>query len=138
MNFPGALAHILLSKYVLWMSPTDEPSHRARSLSSSQEINQGRLDEPQKDTLFNLWLASRTLVSTRSLVGATRPLGKQSVALAQRVVRICAPEMLKLFWNGHPYRMLFVLALSFARGIFPVFKGYSHAMIINEVGPSSP
>ncbi|KAI0312479.1 P-loop containing nucleoside triphosphate hydrolase protein [Amylostereum chailletii] len=89
---------------------------------------------PPPDSLFHAWLASRTLTpNVPGSISARRPITKDSVRLAHKTLHLCAPEMLKLFWNSHPLRTLLVLAVSFLRGVFPVFKGYSHAMIINEI-----
>jgi hypothetical protein len=40
--------------------------------------------------------------------------------------------MFQIFWSRHPFRAFIMVAFSFVRGTFPVFKGYTHALIINE------
>ncbi|KAI0032030.1 P-loop containing nucleoside triphosphate hydrolase protein [Vararia minispora EC-137] len=115
------------------MSPTEGRPDYDTPHSPSQTAQAEPARERTEETLFNLWQTSRALLPSQTTIGATRPLNRKSIALAHRVARMCATDVHKLFWSDHPYRMLFLLALSFARGVFPVFKGYSHAMIINEI-----
>ncbi|KAI0069094.1 P-loop containing nucleoside triphosphate hydrolase protein [Artomyces pyxidatus] len=94
-------------------------------------------DSPaEPDSIYDAWLASRHTLPEgvgRGVPGASRPITVTNLKLAHRMAKLCAPEMLKLFWSHHPLRALLMVSISFVRGIFPVFKGYSHAMIINEV-----
>ncbi|ETW84465.1 ABC transporter [Heterobasidion irregulare TC 32-1] len=90
----------------------------------------------QTDSIYDAWLASRAdiVVSAPHFsAGANRPVTKANLKLAHRIVKLCAPEILKLFWNLHPYRTLIMVCISFVRGMLPIFKGYSHALIINEI-----
>ena len=90
----------------------------------------------QKGSVYQAWLASR-VPSQRNggynTAGAQRPLTRANIRLAQRIAELCVPQILHIFWSRHPIRAFFMVAFSFIRGTFPVFKGYTHALIINEV-----
>jgi hypothetical protein len=87
-------------------------------------------------SVYQAWLASR-VPSRRngsySTAGAQRPLTRANLRLAQRIAELCVPQILQIFWSRHPARAFIMVAFSFIRGTFPVFKGYTHALIINEV-----
>ena len=91
--------------------------------------------EPLPRSVYHAWLASRvpTLQNGGYITaGAQRPLTRANLRLAQRIAELCVPQMLQIFWSRHPFRAFVMVALSFVRGTFPVFKGYTHALIINE------
>lgn len=91
-------------------------------------------------SVYRAWLASRVPSSQNGgyvTAGAQRPLTRANLRLAQRIAELCVPQMLHIFWSRHPFRTFVMVALSFVRGTFPVFKGYTHALIINEASPSS-
>ncbi|KAH9062011.1 P-loop containing nucleoside triphosphate hydrolase protein [Lactarius vividus] len=90
----------------------------------------------QKGEVYRVWLASRVPSQRNggySTAGAQRPLTRANLRLAQRIAELCVPQILHIFWSRHPVRTFFMVAFSFIRGTFPVFKGYTHALIINEV-----
>ncbi|THH13893.1 hypothetical protein EW146_g6379 [Bondarzewia mesenterica] len=90
----------------------------------------------QPDSIYEAWLASRANAPAsvpRFSAGSNRPVTRENLKLAHRIAKLCTPELFRLFWNLHPYRTLFMISVSFVRGILPVFKGYSHALIINEI-----
>ncbi|KAH9978121.1 P-loop containing nucleoside triphosphate hydrolase protein [Lactifluus volemus] len=92
--------------------------------------------EPLPRSVYHAWLASRvpTLQNGGYITaGAQRPLNRANIRLAQRIAELCVPQMLQIFWSRHPFRAFVMVALSFVRGTFPVFKGYTHALIINEI-----
>ncbi|KAF8271713.1 P-loop containing nucleoside triphosphate hydrolase protein [Lactarius quietus] len=92
--------------------------------------------EHHKLSVYQAWLASRVPTQRNggySTAGAQRPLTRANLRLAQRIAELCVPQILQIFWSRHPIRAFFMVAFSFIRGTFPVFKGYTHALIINEV-----
>ncbi len=90
-------------------------------------------------SVYQAWLASR-VPSQRNggytTAGAQRPLTRANLRLARTIADLCVPQMLQIFWSHHPIRAFFMVTFSFIRGTFPVFKGYTHALIINEVSLS--
>ncbi|TFY51817.1 hypothetical protein EVG20_g10825, partial [Dentipellis fragilis] len=118
------LRQILL--YDLWMPFTD----------SCVAEGPPKLVPQQPESLYEAWLASRSRSNqnTDSLpAGAKRPVTRTNLRLAHRIATLCLPQVQKLFWDTHPFRTIAVILVSLIRGAFPVFKGYSHALIINEV-----
>ncbi|KAF8505447.1 P-loop containing nucleoside triphosphate hydrolase protein [Russula emetica] len=91
---------------------------------------------PQPRSVYHAWLASRVpSCQNRGYIsaGAQRPLTRANLRLAQRIAELCVPQILQIFWSRHPFRAFVMVAFSFVRGTFPVFKGYTHALIINEI-----
>ncbi|KAI0301874.1 P-loop containing nucleoside triphosphate hydrolase protein [Multifurca ochricompacta] len=92
--------------------------------------------KPLPGSVYDAWLASRspsTRIGGYTTAGAQRPLTRDNLRLAQRIAELCVPRMLQIFWSQHPFRAFVMVAFSFVRGTFPVFKGYTHALIINEI-----
>ena len=155
MTGSATAPHILLS--YLWMSTTNDLFQRKTFKSDSastgiadesdEDVANADPPSPQsiqdagstkRESLLDVWLAARALKPQHLAIGARTPVNRQSVALAYRIANLCAPEMLKLFWTDYPYRALFMISLGLVRGILPVTRGYSHAMIINEVSCIRP
>jgi hypothetical protein len=91
--------------------------------------------ESQPRSVYHAWLASRVpSCQNRGYIsaGAQRPLTRANIRLAQRIAELCVPQVLQILWSQHPFRAFVMVAFSFVRGTFPVFKGYTHALIINE------
>jgi hypothetical protein len=89
----------------------------------------------QPRSVYHAWLASRVPSCQNGgyvSAGAQRPLTRANIRLAQRIAELCVPQILQIFWSRHPFRAFVMVAFSFVRGTFPVFKGYTHALIINE------
>ena len=129
--------HLLLCD-ALWTTSSltdvdEDPDHDPEQDSPPQSPHDP--PEHQKGSVYKAWLASR--VSTMrnggySTAGAQRPLTRANLRLAQTIAELCVPQILQIFWSRHPIRAFFMVAFSFIRGTFPVFKGYTHALIINE------
>lgn len=86
--------------------------------------------------IYETWLASRALTHEKGeylAPGAHRPLSRSSLKLACEITRLCAFDLLNLLWALHPWRTVLMVSLEFIRGVFPVFRGYSQALLINEV-----
>jgi len=91
--------------------------------------------DSQPRSVYHAWLASRVPSCQNAgyvSAGAQRPLTRANLRLAQRIAELCVPQILQIFWSRHPFRAFVMVAFSFVRGTFPVFKGYTHALIINE------
>lgn len=89
----------------------------------------------QPHSVYHAWLASRVPSYQNDgyiSAGVQRPLTRANLRLAQRIAELCVPQMFQIFWSHHPFRTFIMVAFSFVRGTFPVFKGYTHALIINE------
>jgi hypothetical protein len=115
------------------LKPEPGRAHSALETPSSKAEEQS---QQQFRSVYHAWLASR-LPSHKNggyiTAGAQRPLTRANLRLAHQIAELCVPQMLHLFWSRHPFRAFIMVALSFVRGTFPVFKGYTHALIINEV-----
>ncbi|KAI0921286.1 hypothetical protein AcW1_004692 [Taiwanofungus camphoratus] len=86
--------------------------------------------------IYETWLASRALTHEKGeylAPGAHRPLSRSSLKLACEITRLCAFDLLNLLWALHPWRTVLMVSLEFIRGVFPVFRGYSQALLINEL-----
>lgn len=115
--------------------PKPEPRRRHSVEHSPSPADLPRRQQ-QPRSVYNAWLASRVPSHQNGgyiTAGAQRPLTRANLRLARRIAELCVPQMLQVFWSHHPYRAFLMVALSFVRGTFPVFKGYTHALIINEV-----
>lgn len=111
------------------LKPVPEPEH---SDSVDRSVPP---PESQPRSVYHAWLASRVHTYQNAgyiSAGAQRPLTRANIRLAQRIAELCVPQILQIFWSRHPFRAFVMVAFSFVRGTFPVFKGYTHALIINE------
>ncbi|KAJ4492865.1 P-loop containing nucleoside triphosphate hydrolase protein [Lentinula edodes] len=84
---------------------------------------------------YDIWLASRTTTGSKELLvpGAQRPLTIRNARLAYLIIQNNTLGLLKSLYNGHPTRTVFMLAAQLARSLFPAFRGYSQALIIDEI-----
>lgn len=92
------------------------------------------------DTVFEIWLASRANPNStgqRLPPGSHRPLCSRKLRLALRILKSCSAEIFGMLWSLHPWRIGLTLALEIIRGLSPAFKGYSQALLINEVSALS-
>lgn len=111
------------------LKPVPEPEH---SDPIDRSVPQ---PDSQPRSVYHAWLASRVPSCQNAgyiSAGAQRPLTRANIRLAQRIAELCVPQVLQIFWSHHPFRAFVMVAFSFVRGTFPVFKGYTHALIINE------
>ncbi|KAJ7638523.1 P-loop containing nucleoside triphosphate hydrolase protein [Roridomyces roridus] len=92
------------------------------------------LEEESKHTVYDAWLASRTLPNGETLVsGAQRRLSLYNAQLAFLIIRTSAVEFFAHILSLHPSRTVLMMSLNIIRSIFPAFRGYSQALIINEL-----
>jgi len=128
-----ARVRILLSDF-FFPTAHNPPDHHAH-LKFSHESEQTFGPRCSNNELFETWLASRSSSGRGEYLGpgAHRPLGKSSLNLAYKIMRLCAIDLFSLLWALHPWRTLLMVSLEFIRGIFPAFRGYSQALLINEL-----
>ncbi|KAF5370032.1 hypothetical protein D9758_001346 [Tetrapyrgos nigripes] len=100
---------------------------------------QRKLREPQErfNSLYDIWLASRSVPgepkSPLLVPGAQRRLTRKNTRLAYLVLSNYCLDFMKRLWHQHPTRTTLMMACHLVRSLFPVFRGYSQALIIDEV-----
>ena len=118
-HIPSQSAHKLLVLLRDWMFPPDHPSNAPASPSPS---------------IYDVWLASRKFEHKMEIgylaPGAHRQFSLRNVYLAYKMVRVHSFEILRTIWVPQT-SLIFVFNL--CRGLFPAFRGYSQALIIDEV-----
>jgi hypothetical protein len=111
----------------------------------------------QKDplTVYDAWLASREVPGQPGhylVPGAPRPLTLENARLALFIGRSCtldfvslsfcssatqsfnsATTQFKVLFELNPFRTTLMMTLSVVRSLFPAFRGYSQALIVDEV-----
>ncbi|RDB20513.1 Subtilin transport ATP-binding protein SpaT [Hypsizygus marmoreus] len=107
-------------------SPTKE------SLSTSR-----RPARKGPETIYDAWLASRTLPGHKDsylVAGAQRQLSLANARLAFcTILQECVFDFFKKLWGLNPVRTTLMMSLNIVRSLFPAFRGYSQAMIIDEL-----
>lgn len=69
--------------------------------------------------------------------GAQRPVNETNIKHALTIARACIPDLMYTLWALHPVRTTLMMILQIVRGFFPAFRGYSQAMIVDEVSRSA-
>lgn len=125
------------------MCPEDPKTRRPRRRSSihSSNLNRHRLQSKSPSasscrSLQQAWLASRTIPRRRGtylMPGAQRPVNETNIRLAITISRACVFDLVTALWGLHPVRTSLMMILQIIRGFFPAFRGYSQAMIVDEV-----
>ncbi|KAJ7499236.1 P-loop containing nucleoside triphosphate hydrolase protein [Mycena latifolia] len=86
------------------------------------------------ESTYDVWLASRILPRGETLVpGAHRSLSLSNLKLACIIIQTCAVDFFTHILSLHPIRTTLMLSLNVVRSIFPAFRGYSQALIIDEL-----
>ncbi|KAJ6516212.1 P-loop containing nucleoside triphosphate hydrolase protein, partial [Mycena sanguinolenta] len=86
------------------------------------------------ESAYDAWLASRVLPRGELLVpGAHRRFSLANVKLACIIIRTCAFDFFSHLLSLHPIRTTLMMTLNIVRSIFPAFRGYSQALIIDEL-----
>ncbi|KAI0774358.1 P-loop containing nucleoside triphosphate hydrolase protein [Fomes fomentarius] len=65
--------------------------------------------------------------------GAHRPFTLYNLTLAYNLSRCCTSEILYSLWVMHPSRISLMVSLDLVRGVFPAFRGYSQALMVDEI-----
>ncbi|KAI6047036.1 P-loop containing nucleoside triphosphate hydrolase protein [Pisolithus marmoratus] len=125
------------------MCHDSKPQRRLRRWSSSHLSHPNRhrsqyklAPPPSCRCLLQSWLASRVVPRRRGtylMPGAQRPINEQNFRLALTIVRACVFDLVKALWGLHPVRTSLMMVLHIIRAIFPAFRGYSQAMIVDEL-----
>ena len=119
----------------------------AQDVSSFWDYSHDLEHEPDM-SLYDLWLSSRLSsenVSQPHLSaepkpsrghlppGSQRPLTLANLLLAWKIVQASSFDVVALLWSLNPLRTLLFVFLTLVRGLLPAFRGYSQAMILDEV-----
>jgi hypothetical protein len=89
------------------------------------------------DSVYDAWLFSRAMPGHKTaylVPGSQRTFNKTNIILAYIIIKNCTLNLFRLLWNLHPIRTSTMLSLNVIRSLFPAFRGYSQALIIDEVG----
>lgn len=90
-------------------------------------------------TLFDIWSASRPKQSGPERnqfsmpPGSPRRLTPRNIAFASRIVCATFYDLLRLLSGLNPVRTAIMIFLTIIRGLLPAFRGYSQALILDEV-----
>ncbi|RXW25768.1 hypothetical protein EST38_g57 [Candolleomyces aberdarensis] len=101
----------------------------ARSSSSSKP------PRPAPDSVYDAWLKSREMPQHKGsflVPGAPRSLTLDNARLALYISQTCIFDLFKTLWGLHPLRATLMVTLNIVRSLFPAFRGYSQALIIDE------
>ncbi|TFK29234.1 P-loop containing nucleoside triphosphate hydrolase protein [Coprinopsis marcescibilis] len=112
--------------------PTD--FHLPQRPSSSSKTASSK-PQPSPESLYDAWLKSRELPhqkGTYLVPGAPRALTVQNFRLAMFACQMCVFDLFKTLWGLHPLRTTAMVTLNILRSLFPAFRGYSQALIIDE------
>ena len=89
---------------------------------------------PPSHSIHDVWLASRRFEHKSEIgylaPGAHRQLNRRNIYLAYEILRVHTFEMFRTIWVP---RTSLVFVLNLCKGVFPAFRGYSQALIIDEV-----
>ena len=93
--------------------------------------------------LYDLWKASRASIEqsdtccervpSQIQAGLQRRCSITNMCLAFRILQATFGEMISFIWSIDPFRITLLIFLTIVRGFLPAFKGYSQALIIDEV-----
>ncbi|KAF7301537.1 ABC transporter domain-containing protein [Mycena indigotica] len=86
------------------------------------------------NSAYEVWSASRSLPTGEILVpGAHRTVSLLNIRLAAIIVSTCAFDFFSHIWSLHPLRTTLMLSLNVVRSVLPAFRGYSQALIIDQL-----
>lgn len=93
-----------------------------------------KVKDNSPESLYDVWLKSREMPNQKAYLvpGAPRPLTMQNARLALCASQMCIFDLFKTLWGLHPLRSTAMVTLNVIRSLFPAFRGYSQAMIIDE------
>ncbi|KAK2466430.1 hypothetical protein APHAL10511_002072 [Amanita phalloides] len=87
-------------------------------------------------SVLNAWSASRRFAThSQPLLapGAQRPLTLANAQLALFICQECALDFLAAVWALNPLRTTAMFLVNILRSLFPAFRGYSQALIVDEL-----
>lgn len=118
------------------MCQDSKPSRQLRRRCPTPRLPPKSSPLPSYRSLEQAWLASRVMPRRRGtylMPGAQRPINEANIKLAFTIAQACLPDLLSTLWALHPVRTSLMMILHIVRGFFPAFRGYSQAMIVDEV-----
>ncbi|KAL4241439.1 hypothetical protein ABKN59_000385 [Abortiporus biennis] len=128
MSLPSHPSYRTL-RQLLQLSAFEQSFSRSRRSTGKLDSTQSVPDSP----LYDVWLKSRFVRGEFLCPGAQREMSTENAKVALRITRECAPAFFKLLWSMHPIRIIAMLSLEIIRGIFPAFRGYSQALVVDEI-----
>lgn len=88
-------------------------------------------------SLYDIWLSSRQIAGDEKgsflVSGAQRHMTRRNIHLAYLVLTRCTFCFLRKIWSHQPCRTAMMVSFNIVRSLFPAFRGYSQALIIDEV-----
>ncbi|KAG6378419.1 P-loop containing nucleoside triphosphate hydrolase protein [Boletus reticuloceps] len=113
-----------------------QPSRQLRRRCPTPCLPPKSSSPPSYRSLEQAWLASRIIPRRRGtylMPGAQRSLNETNIRLAFTIAQACLLDLFSTLWALHPVRTSLMMVLHIVRGFFPAFRGYSQAMIIDEL-----
>lgn len=90
----------------------------------------------EPETVYDAWLASREVPGqpgAHLVPGAPRPLTLDNARLALFVSKTGSFDFFKILFGLNPLRTTLMMSLNVIRSLFPAFRGYSQALIVDEL-----
>jgi hypothetical protein len=85
---------------------------------------------------YDAWLSSRAVQGAKGvhlLPGAQRTFTVVNLLSAYAILKLCILDLAQALWKLHPRRTALMISLNLLRSLFPAFRGYSQALVIDEV-----
>lgn len=126
----------LRSRLLQMLLPPEKHQPRRAGNARAEPVARPPAAERSNGSLYAAWLASRAVPGSKSVLltpGAQRPFSRANIALAAHLARHSSLDVLALLWRLYPVRLAAMIAMDVCKGVFPAFRGYSQALIINEV-----
>ncbi|KAG2345181.1 P-loop containing nucleoside triphosphate hydrolase protein [Suillus weaverae] len=104
--------------------------------ANSVRLNPKQMPLTSCHCIQKAWLASRVIPRRRGsylVPGAHRPINEENIRLAVTITRGCVFDLFRVLWGLHPVRTTLMMVINVVRGMFPAFRGYSQAMIVDEL-----
>ncbi|KJA24573.1 hypothetical protein HYPSUDRAFT_136209 [Hypholoma sublateritium FD-334 SS-4] len=120
------MRHRMLSRKLLFPADFQIPSRNAKQ----------KAQKPEPELIYDAWLASRAMpgqTGSYLVPGAQRPLTLANARLALFVAQHCTLDFFKVLFRLNPLRTTLMMSLNIVRSLFPAFRGYSQALIVDEL-----
>lgn len=106
--------------------------------SRSTTLPKTSLKEKDKEpkSVYDAWLASRQIPGQKGaylVAGAQRQVNLANARLAYCIIHSCAFDFFKVLLELNPVRTTLMMSLNVVRSLFPAFRGYSQALIVDEL-----